>query len=609
MKDASKMPLPLGGGAKKVALPKPSVPDLEGDSLSLEKLGDAKLKTYLPGLKLGDEVWPRLFGCGPAGETRDLEPTPVDVEALEPDGTFLVEVGNELMKELDEGVVFYSYARTLPPKTDPRKLEMSDRLLFYVNKPVPPADLLPPPHMMDSDGLIIDLTRVSGAGQVISTAFQFMSVNDKVVLSWKDEYGSETLTKELKAEDLGKPLLWSIDAAWFQMAGSWCELYYTIHYHDGTQASQSPTQRFTIDNPGSGQSPSLPPPRIPDHDGGMLDPNSYPDGVWVEVDGYVAQFGDELLLTASGKQVVRGVFRIDRAVLDSGRLRFHVPGEWLQANGGEKIALTWQWNRVGGAADSAPLELTLRRPLDLKVPFVLEATAEDSDPGEEVDPAMKQFGFIQAGKLKLGAYVEVPVDSETGGGKITMHWQGYGESGSYSTDKPTAGNNRRFQIPVEFVPPNFYSRVKIFYTVEVDDAQQHSDAYGLRIIKPEPGDYGAISCPDAPDGKLPLSSVKDNLGFYLNSSSWPFFAVGQLVRVFVEGEGKEGGGSLPREYIRENLPVTEEEWFADKVEVLLSMGYLTKLKLNQSFSVHVQVSFDGGVHFEQLLPVDIYLEE
>ena len=144
----------------------------------------------------------------------------------------------------------------------------------------------------------------------------------------------------------------------------------------------------------------------------------------------------------------------------------------------------------------------------------------------------------------------------------------------------------------------------------MDGTKQSSDACGLRIIKPEPGEYGWIRCPEAEalDGKLKLSRVKDNVGFYLNSSSWPFFAVGQIVRVFVEGKAKPGEAPLPREYIRADRAVSEDEGLADKIEALLSIEYLQKLELNRDFSVHAEVSFTGGVHFEQLVPVDIFLE-
>lgn len=609
MNDVSSAPAQPADLTDTAVLPLPEVPILVGDNLDLEQLGEDNLTTYIHGLSIGDEIWPRFYGCGRKGEILDREPTPVLIDKLEPDGSFLVEINNGLLKDLDQGVVFYSYGKTLFPRTVPLAEESSDRLLFYVNKQVPHAFLLPTPHFMDSDNLIIDLQRVPGDGQVITTGYPFMSVDDKVVLHWEDEFGfSETTSKILKAEDLGKPLLWHIDSSWLQMAGNWCELYYSVEYVGGGQVSQSPTQRFTVDYPGSGQVPSLPPPRIPGHSGGMLDPGRYPDGLRVEVDDYGAQYGDELLLTAAGKQVSRAVFRVDRSVLDSGRLRFQVPGEWLQANLGEAVKLTWQWTRGGSAADSAPLDLTLRKPLDLKVPYVEEATPKDPDPEEEVDPAMEQFGFIRSAKLILGAYVVVPAESETGGGRITMHWEGFGETGKYSTDKPTAGNNRRFQIPATAVPANFGKRVKVYYTVEVDGAEQAAPAYGLKIEKPEGTEYEAIQCPEAPDGKLSLGRVVESVKFYLSSSSWPFFAVGQVVRVFVKGKAQDGQPALPLEVIRDDEPVTEDEWFADQLEMRLSRTYLEKLKLNTVFEVYVEVSFDEGINFEQVVPADILLQ-
>lgn len=585
------------------ALPPPVIPLLDGDSLDLEKLGPDKLKTYIkfPGLAVGDELWPRFFGCGAAGEIFDRDPTPQLVDALEADGSFLVEIDNGLLKGLDKGFAFYSYAKTVFPKKASASRyveETSTRLFFYINKQVEPALSVPLPHFMESDGLDIDLSRVKGDGQVITTNYPFMSVDDKVVLSWNDEYGfPENFTKQLKAEDLGKPLVWRIDSANLQMAGAWCELAYSIQYEGGGE-SRSPVQRFAIVDSGNGQLPSLPAPEVPGHSGGMLDPSQYLQGLPVKVDAYGAQVGDELLLTATGKQVSRTTLRIDSSILNSGRLHFRVPGEWLQAHVGEAVKLTWQWARLGAAADSLPLELVLRKPLDLKVPFVENATPKDPDDDEELDPDMVQFGFMFPDRLRQGAYAQVPVESDTGNGKITLHWEGFGTTGKYSTDKPTTGNNLRFQIPSTAVPANFGRRVKVFYTVEdADGVTQPSPAYGLKVEKLTDTDFEAVQCPDYPQGNISLSTVVTSVAFLLSSNSWRFFAVGQIVRVYVKGKAKPGQPALPDEMIRDDVPVSEDEWFGDELKMDLAKVYLEKLELNTAFNVYVEVSFDEGVTF------------
>lgn len=587
------------------ALPAPVIPLLDGDSLDLDKLGRGNLKTYInyPGLKLGDELWPRFFGCGATGEIFDRDPTPQLVVELQPDGSCLIEIDNALLKGLDKGVAFYSYAKTVYPKEASASHdaeETSTRLLFYINKPVESALSVPLPHFMESDGLEVDLSRVSGEGQVITTNYPFMAVDDKVVLSWNDEYGfTENYTKQLKAEDLGNPLVWRIDSANLQMAGTWCELAYSIQYEGGGE-SRSSVQRFAIVDSGSGQLPSLPAPEVPGHSGGMLDPSQYLQGLPVKVEDYGAQVGDELLLTATGKQVSRTTLRIDSSIPDSGRLHFRVPGEWLQAHVGEAVKLTWQWARLGAAADSLPLELVLRKPLDLKVPPVEDATPKDPDDDEELDPDMVQFGFMFPDRLRQGAYALVPAESDTNNGKITMHWEGFGTTGKYSTDTPIVGNNRKFQIPSSAVPANFGRRVKVFYTVEdADGASQPSPAYGLKVEKLTDADFEAAQCPDYPRGEISLSTVVTPVAFYLSSNSWRFFAVGQRVRVYVKGKAKPGEPALPDQVIRDSEPVSEEEWFADELKMDLTKAYLEKLELNTAFNVYVEVSFDEGATFVQ----------
>ncbi|AJQ48466.1 MULTISPECIES: hypothetical protein [Pseudomonas] len=589
--------------AATAALPAPTIPLLDGDSLDLDKLGSEDLKTYInyPGLALGHVISARFFGCGAAGEIFDRDPTAQVVERLEPDGSFLVEVDNALLKGLDKGVAFYSYAvisRFKEASTLRHVEETSTRLLFYINKQVEPALSVPLPHFVDSDGLEIDLSRVTGDGQVITSNYPFMAVNDKVVLSWKDEYGySETFTKPLIKEDLDEPLVWRIDSANLLMAGAWCELAYSIQYESGGE-SHSPVQRFAIVTSGSGQLPSLPAPEVPGHSGGMLDPSQYLQGLPVTVEDYGAQVGDELLLTAAGKRASLATLRVDSSIMDSGRLHFKVPADWLQQHVGEPVKLTWQWARLGAAADSLPLDLVLRKPLDLKVPFVENATSKDPENDEEVDPDMVQFGFMFPDRLRQGAYAQVPVESDTGNGKITMHWEGFGTTGKYSTDTPTAGNNLRFQIPSTAVPANFGRRVKVFYTVEdAEGVTQPSPAYGLKVEKLTATDFEAVQCPHYPTGNISLSRVTTSVTFELSSNSWRFFAVGQQVRVYVKGRAKPGGPSLPDEVIRDDVPVSEDEWFNDELKMDLGKAYLEKLELNTAFNVYVEVSFDEGVTF------------
>ncbi|MFJ4257015.1 hypothetical protein ACIP01_08705 [Pseudomonas monteilii] len=579
-------------------LPLPEIRLLDGDTLDLDKLGDEKLQTHIkyPGIAPGQEVSVQFFGCGENGEIFDRPPKLEVINELEPDGSFLVEIDNSLLKSLDKGVAFYSYTKTDFPKAAPQPVraeEASPRLFFYINKQVDAALLMAPPHFMESDGLVIDLKRVQGDGQVITTNYPFMTVGDTVVLSWKDAFMPDTFRKTITVDDLDKPLVWRIDSSFLQLAGGWCELGYTIEYQGGGK-SHSPVQRFTIVDSSGGQSPSLPAPEIPGHSGGMLDPSQYEDGLPVEVQNYGVVYGDELLLTASGKQVSRATLRVDRSIQDSGRLRFRVPGEWLQNHVGEPVKLTWQWARAGAAADSVPLELVLRKPLDLKVPFVDEATPKDPEEGEVPDPDMVQFGFIFPDRLRAGAYVSVPTESETNGGHIIMHW------GEFEKDEPIEGNNLKFKIPTTAVPAHLGKRVKVFYTVEDSDGvKQASPAYGLKIEPLENSNFEAVQCPKYPAGTISLSSVTGSVDFYLSSNSWWFFDKGQIVRVYVKGKAKPGEPQLPDEVIRDDEPVSEDEWFYDELKMELSKAYLEKLELNAPFNVYTEISFDEGANFVQ----------
>jgi|GEM_PF-614178 len=601
-----------------VSIPPPLVPDLEGDSLDLKKLGARNLMTYIKydGLAIGDELWPQFFGCGSAGEVVDRERTPVTVQQLEPDGSFKVDVQNSLLVKLGGGAAFYSYAKTLIThvgRAEQRAEVQSDRLLFYVDKPVLPSEQVAVPHVEHSDGLVIDRSRLTGDIAIVVGAFPAMAVGDEVTLNWEDAGYSETFVKTLGEEDVGKPLTWFLDNSYLDLAGDWCEISYQVVYASikfEDRTSFSPVQRLSIVKNGSPQLPSLPPPKAQGDSGGQLDPNDFPEGLVIEVPGDGTQYADEVLLRAVGVDTQRVSARLDRTLVDSGRVLMSVPPQWLQANVGQTVSITYQWARPGAAADSAPLQLTLVKPLNLKLPVIDGVTPQDPQPPEQPDPEIEQYGFIKPIRLITGAFVQIPVDTETGGGKVTMCWDGYGERGKYSTATPVIGNNLRYAIPASVVPANLGRRVKVYYTVErPGGTAQRSLIYGLKIEDWESSDFEPVQCPDAPDGKLSLQAVRGEVTFTLSSDSWRLFDEGQIVRVWVTGQPKPEHSPLPAEVIRDSVAVSEDEYYEGQLIMKLSKGYLEKLQEGSVFEVYASVSFDAGDSFKSIVPADILLQK
>ncbi|WP_144940946.1 hypothetical protein [Pseudomonas alabamensis] len=623
---------------RRVDLAMPMIPDLDGDSLDLEKLGGKHLTTYIkyPGIQVGDTVTPQFYGCAATGEVIDRERSPIIIPDLEPDGSFKLELDNALLIQLDKGFVFYSYFVEVIHRTDPigQALERMEqaleqvrqspeqmkqapeqtaqapdgqslRLFFYVNKQVAPAESLPPVHVIDSDGLVIDLNRVGENVVIVTSAFAAMSAGDEVRLELKFESESQTLRKTLTQADLGKPMVWQPDDNLLYFF-DWVELSWSITYVDGGPMSVSPVQRFTILEGNPVQLPSLPPPRVPDEADGLIDPGGFPDGLPVEVDDYGARHADELLLQAQSANggSYRTTFRLERTLLDSRRLQFRLPAPWLQANNGQQVALTWQWARIGAAADSAPLELTLRKPLNLLLPIVPGVIPREPEPPEVPDPDIDDYGFIKdARSLTGGTYVEIPADSETGGGKVTVHWYGFGTTGKFCTDEPSASHNLRYTIPSTAVPANIGKRLKVYYDVELPGrAVQRSPVYGVKIEDLGSVSYRSVLCPDARDGVLSLARVPMEVTFKLTHDSWHFFAQGQIVRVWVTGKSQPGQPPLPREVIRDDEAVSEDEWYEGELIMKLPKAFLENVQLNTFIEVSGGVSFDEGASFKAITP-------
>jgi hypothetical protein len=603
-------------------LPPPSIPDLDGDSLDLEKLGSDPLITYVmyPGIALGDTVLPQFFGRGANGDVVDRERTPLVIQQLESDGRFKVELANNLLARLDKGIAFYSYAK-IDVKAGVQQLAdlQSARVLLYINKQLAPGQQLPPAHFKDSDGLVVDLRRFDGNGVVVTSAYPAMAVKDRVQFTFKSMLETTTTTLELEATDVGRPLEWPIQRSSLELLrqlGLVFEISWSVVY-DGDEGrapvSYAPSQSFTVfkEDPSLPappvQEPSLPAPRVEGHQGGDLDPIGYPDGLVVEIDDYGLLQGDDVLLHVQGKESTRASLRVERTLQDSGRLHFVLGPQWLQDNTGATVSLSYQWARLGAAGDSKALELTLRKPLELPLPIFEGATPKDPELPELPDPDISEYGFILPMRLMQGGYVKIPPEAYINGGLVTVHLDGFGPNGSYSTTEPTLADKMRYQIPSRVVPANLDKRTKVYYTVTLDGrTPQPSPKYGLRIEDLESSNYGAVQCPQSAGGQLSLSALGNaDLRLLLDYNSWRFFAEGQIVRVRVTGNPMAGKPAL--ETVRNDVPVTAQEANEGVLNMALSNTFLRGLQLNHRFSVMAWVSFDEGYSFKQLQPADILL--
>jgi hypothetical protein len=583
-----------------LALPAPKVPDLHPDNyIDLDQLGGSALETLVdyPGIAAGDEFWPNWRGCSKDGEVVDFFLTliPVEPDELTPEG-MPVQIDNGLLVNLDQGWVFYSYQMFDPSSPDQRG-EESLRRFFYVGKRERQGAALPVPHCKESHDLCLDVSQLPADVTVVVLPYQAMSVGDKVTLTVDKffEDGTEypitwKRTQTLTAADIGHPLQWSVEEGDFQAIDKGqAHLSYSIAYAVPTLPTVSPLQTLHMVPP---QAPLLPALTIKDHTGDSLDPDDFPNGLTLQITQYAGlQSGDGIVLYAtSGTHKLRKALRADRSNVDSEVLEFTLDKDWLQANNGEALELSYQYARLGAAGTSQPFTVMLRKPLSLPVPVVDGAQAEE---GDDQYPH-KGYIFAAAVASDPGVYIEIPEDAEIGtGNEVKMHWEGFTPTGSHIADH-IVGNERRFQIPLSAVPANFNKRVKVFYTVTVPgESPEPSEVFSLEV---RPGElrWPTIQVDQNP---IYLSRVPVE-GALLTLDNWVYIAQGQRVNIIAKALNKQTG----REHsidLRSGADeaVTEDEYSEGKLRARLPKDFLENSTLDDQVTVSVTVSFDEGENY------------
>jgi hypothetical protein len=579
-----------------IALPPPNVPGLGPDnSIDLDELGSDDLETYVnyPGLAEGDQFWPNWRGCSSLGEVIDHfnDLVVVDPGEITPQG-ILVNIANHQLKALDQGWVFYSFQKDDSSQPDGRG-EESLRRFFYVGKRS--ASLaLPVPQFKESHELNVDLSLIgAGGATVVTLPYQAMSVGDKVTLTIEMAFDDGVpwepyvRTKTLVESDMGHPLQWLVPLNELDsIDGGYATLSFSIVYASPTVPSPSHKQAMRILKP---TTPYLPAVTVKEAVGDMLDPDEYPNGATLTIPLYPGiQVGDDIVLYANGDSPMVNTFRVDQSTVDSAILEMTLGYEWLSANNGNDVSLSYQYARVGSAGTSEPLTLTLRKPLHLPPPIVEEVVREGEDD--------EYRGYLLARSTTGGVYINLPPDAVIGAGdKVKMIWDGHAYGGRYEAD-PTVGNAKRFQIPKLYIPANLGKRLPVYYQVTVSGVPKpyNSRRFNLEIKDIESGwPTIQIKSPPAPSNRVSLAAVINFVTLEL--SSWTFMTQGQRVRVTAKGLLPAGGGTSVN--LREGNSqetVTEEEYFAGKLSVNLPRDFLVSLKLNEKFDVIVETSFDGG---------------
>jgi len=583
-------------GPQNNELPKPHIDGLTpNDEIDLLVLGNDPLMTRInyPDIKPDDVIFPRWVGAAPGGELFDHIGDPYRVPGdVDPAVGVEYLIGNDVVQAAADGWAFYSYQ-----VNDARPDMESLRRFCYVGvRPPPGAETLSVALAAPSHDLVVAPQALGTTMALLIPPYQAMQAGDVVAitLTGEDDRGRPyTWSKDLTVEVPGQHLQAAVERTWLRrLEGGHFDAEYVIAFKDGN-VGPSPVQRFRVD------SGTTPPARLPSPaveglaPGEPLDPARFRDGLTITIPAYLnegMQISDRLLLYWLSSDDVYQVLRVDPSSIWSEALVFTVEPRWLMSSQGQAVALGYQFAREGSSLASELLNVQVVRSRELPAPIVLDGVAE------------KDGGRLPAYLATTGTLVDVPDEVDIGDDEhIELHWEGDTERGREIVTTPISANRpRRFRVSAGSIAANMErnenavaKRFKVFYRlVREDGSYVESEHFMLRILPLEPYEYPRLVCPDAKGEDLYLGDVPR--GARCTLDTWTFIAEKQWVTVWITGVFR---GEV--EEVLWDAEVTSKE-VSKGLELLIPRTVLEQQMLNDGFTLHAHVSFDGKQHYFEM---------
>lgn len=267
-------------------------------------------------------------------------------------------------------------------------------------------------------------------------------------------------------------------------------------------------------------------------------------------------------------------------------------GDRIEAEGNGTFMVTYVLcDRAGNQSRlSAAQQLKVNiEPPQLR-PFPWVVDAQPGNPGS-ISPINSASGMT----------VRVEPQDDIDSAQLTVHWQGFGEEGSYIASSPITVGGWDFRIPPETFPANFNREVNIHYSVEfpVGEAEV-SEVYVLKISTIQTTKVG---CAQSSLGKLSLAAVPSG-GADLNLPPWQYKWLAASMRINLWMTGLDSADTPVRTDVLKAIPVDMDR---EPVTAKLPRAALQALKMNATFRLHAAVSFDDGETWLNFQGLDLNL--
>ncbi|MHC6224686.1 hypothetical protein ACYU03_07925 [Pseudomonas sp. X10] len=224
--------------------------------------------------------------------------------------------------------------------------------------------------------------------------------------------------------------------------------------------------------------------------------------------------------------------------------------------------------------------------------FPLPEVAQAEGTGDQLRLALND--------LSLPLLVEVPEEASVYPDEtLRVEWGEPDDPGYFSATTGYEGRERAFEIPVQKIAAQSGIETKVRFAASGDKRQDYPSPVVNLVVSALSKGLPVVQLARVESGKLSLSKAPERIPVTLKT--WPLMAEGQFVDIWVTGVLRNGTGAEPfqvlKDYAVQSGDLSGGIGRADDVVVLKS--YLATLKLDEAFTLHVQVRFA-----EQGVPVN-----
>ncbi|VVO42872.1 hypothetical protein [Pseudomonas fluorescens] len=178
--------------------------------------------------------------------------------------------------------------------------------------------------------------------------------------------------------------------------------------------------------------------------------------------------------------------------------------------------------------------------------------------------------------------------------QVWVQWGVPGSLGAHRAPRPITPGSRRYQIPMPSIAAYIGKSLPVSYgVIDAEEVEWPSVGRKVNIQRILSHNFPTVQCQGLTGGSLSYDKVPAT-GAVLKMGTWTLMTADQWIMINMTGTGATGPVAYPAIQQRQ---VTDQEVIGGigmRGDVTVPKAFLNTLRRNESFSVKVYVSFDGG---------------